>query len=501
MINFETGTIFPFKEHRERIERYKDNYMLYEGKFKDLLDKYNVRSNSRLYVAVNLAGIVAHKPTDLLVGEAIQVNSGKPINSKEQLALDKMTLENSMNIVNYQNALMCAITGDCFYRIRYGQKYGGEFPPNIDKPRVFIEDIEPWYVFPESTKGSSRELDTFHICIPRFDNQLKRWILDCETHVPYYVRNHSYTLHVIEKDYYGEPEAFKIDEQIGDDVVTPTGVLDPLVIHIPNGKTRTWEGKDDLSEHKQLFDELNNRLSQVASILDKHADPAITVPTGLLETDELGNPIFSIARDKVFELTGKDDIKPEYVTWNGQLNEAYTEIDKIVDLLLISAEIPKVALGMGDAGTSGSAGSGIKYRMASILSKVNRKRQYFDKGLREVYFRAEQLEKALGIADYEPVIPQLDFKDGLPKDETVEANVMAVRISSGTISKASAIKYLDNLTDEQVKEEMDRIKEEQQGSEVVTDVGNLFNEDYMDEEQKQEKELSDKTDRPVKTEE
>lgn len=496
MISFEEGANFPFDEHRGRIERYKDNYLLYEGKFKDLLDKYNVRRNSKLFVAINLAGIVVHKPTDLLVGEAIQVYSGNESNSNEQKALERLTNDNSMNIVNYQNALVGAITGDSFYRIRYGQKYGGKYPSSIDIPRVFIEDIEPWYVYPESSTNNTRTLDTFHICIPRFDVELDRWVLDCETHIPYYVRNHQYALTVSERNIYGEPESFKIEEQIGEDIVTATGVLDPLVIHIPNGKTQTWEGKDDLSEHKQIFDELNNRLTQVASILDKHADPAITLPSGVLDIDENGNPIFNIARDKVFEMTSKDDIKPEYVTWNGQLNEAYAEIDKLIDLLLISSEIPKVALGMGDAGTSGSAGSGIKYRMASILSKVNRKRQYFDKGLKEVYFRAEQLEKALGIANYEPIVPWLDFKDGLPKDDTVEANVMAVRISSGTISRKSAIMYLEGCTEEQADEELKRIKEEQE-PEVVTDIGNMFNEDYMSNETKQEKELSDKTDRPI----
>ncbi|MDT2238354.1 hypothetical protein P7H19_21625 [Paenibacillus larvae] len=65
------------------------------------------------------------------------------------------------------------------------------------------------------------------------------------------------------------------------------------------GTDESWEGIDDLSEHKAIFDEIDNRLSQIANILDKHADPAMAIPTGSLEEDDDGQPIFRAGRDKI----------------------------------------------------------------------------------------------------------------------------------------------------------------------------------------------------------
>ena len=61
----------------------------------------------------------------------------------------------------------------------------------------------------------------------------------------------------------------------------------------------------------------------------------MAVPSGLLSADEDGNAQFRVAVDKVFEVMGKDDVIPQYITWNGQLNEAFNELDRLIDLVLI----------------------------------------------------------------------------------------------------------------------------------------------------------------------
>ena len=177
-----------------------------------------------------------------------------------------------------------------------------------------------------------------------------------------------------------------------------------------------------------MFDEINHRISQIANILDKHADPAIAVPAGTMGEDEEGNPVFRVGIDKVFELLGKDDLVPQYITWDGQLQAAFQELEKLIDILLINAEIPSVALGQGDSGTSGSSGLSIKWRMNSLLAKINRKRQYYDKGLKQILYVAQLLEQnRMGVVEYQPTVPKIKFNDGLPDDETEMANVMAIR--------------------------------------------------------------------------
>lgn len=125
---------------------------------------------------------------------------------------------------------------------------------------------------------------------------------------------------------------------------------------------------------------------------------------------------------------------------------------------------------MNDSGTSGSSGLSIKFRMQSLLSKVNRKKLYFNKGVVSVLYIAQLLEKALGIADYEPIKPKIIFKDGLPVDSLQEVNEMNVRTGGmPTISRLSALMRLDNLTEEQARAEIEQIDKEQQEMMALAD--------------------------------
>ena len=447
-IKFDLGVAYPFDGHTQRIKRYKENMQLFKGEYKDIFDKYNFNPNDSLYISVNLAGIICKKSTDMLFGEAVQVSAGKKDNSKEQGILDKITADNYMNISNYEAGLMASIKGDAFYKVRWGQEWDGNLSQGIDPSKVLIESIPAEYCFPETSPVNKKKITVIHVAVPVYDEESDKWTLWVETHKAGAVLYFKCRLNVISTPY--------------DMLAEETGVPLPLVVHVPNFAVDSWEGIDDLSEHKSVFDEINNRLSQIASILDKHADPAIAVPAGVLEVDGSGRPIFSVNREKVFEIMGKDDVIPQYVTWNGQLQHAYSELDMLIENLLATAEIPEVALGKSDSGTSGATGISIRMRMSPLLAKINRKRQYFDKALKQVYLLGQQLTAtATHDSGYKPVVPVLLFSDGLPKDAAEEAQTMAIRTGSKpTMSQKSAIMLLDGKTEEQAEAELERIAAE-----------------------------------------
>lgn len=459
-ISFSKGAEFPFQ--KRRILRYRENIKIFEGQHFEVFEKWN--SSRKLYVYANLAGIICKKSADFLFGEEAIITAGTGDNTPEAAAIERLIADNYLGQENYEAALSAAVLGDAFYRIRYGQEYGGELPAELDPFRVFIENVSAIDVFPEVNPMNRRQIKAYHLCVPCYNPTTEDWTLQCESHYAGFIQYHSYELEPQATDIDGIVETWKIGRPIGNMEVQQTGVPFPLIVHVPNtSRELTWEGLDDLSEHKAIFDEINNRLSQIAAILDKHADPALAVPTGLLAEDASGRPYFRVAQDKVFEVLGKDDIIPQYITWNGNLQEAIAELDKLVEMLLISAEIPPIALGMNDSGTSGSSGLSIKFRMQSLLSKVNRKKLYFNKGVVNVLYIAQMLEKALGIADYEPVRPKIVFKDGLPVDSLQEVNEMNVRTGGmPTISRKTALMRLDNLTEAQADAEIEKIMKEQE---------------------------------------
>lgn len=466
---FVKGDFFPPIEHQDRLKRYRENTLLFKGKHWDLFRKYSSNRFSKFYVSANLAGVITKKSADFLIGDGVGVSAGKEDNSPEQIALERIKEENDLDILFYESALSNAYKGDSFFKVRYGQEFGGVFPKEYDEYRVRVEALTAETVFPETAYHDNSKVIAYHIAVPvRVDFSVPNsrpggYKLQVESHYPGKIVYQEFELTVIRSEPDGTAVEWKIGNSLGDAEVQETGIPFPLVVHIPNFSTDdTWQGTDDLTELRPMFDELNNRLTQIASIMDKHSDPAMAVPQNILDVDDYGRPIFRVADSKVFEVD-KQDVMPQYITWNGQLNEAYQEIDRLTSLILTTAEIPEVALGLGDSGTSGSSGLAIKWRMNSLLSKIKRKRKYYEKGLKKIFVIAEMIETQVGIADYNPVRPKLLFSDGLPKDE-MEQTTIALQNTGGAIlqSQKTAIMNLFGLTEEQADAEIARIDEEQQ---------------------------------------
>lgn len=480
---FAVGEYFPPTAQAQRIKRYRLNKKVFLGHHYEAFNTDfggTAKAKQLLYISVNLAGIICKKSADFLFGEDVQVLAGNGDNSKEQVAFDRFVEDNHLNISLYESALSNSYTGDAFFKVRYGQEYGGDLPKEVDPYRIIIDTVDPCTVFAECYAWDKKKVKKYHIAVPFYDADKDRWILSVETHKAgaidysrYFIEPMGYDLDT------NTPISFSI---VGVDnsaaYTVNTGVNIPLIVHIPNfGTVEDWNGIDDLTEICPMLDELNNRLTQVASILDKHSDPAMAVPSGLLSADENGNTNFHVAVDKVFEVMGKDDVVPQYITWDGQLDAAFTEIDKLVDTILTIAEIPAVALGKSDSGTSGSSGLSIKWRMNSLLSKVNRKRQYYAKGLKQVFYLAQALETALKIANYDITIPVLHFNDGLPQDAMEQANIMQIRTGGAkTLSQKSAIMQLNGFTEEQAEQEIERINSEEEATEPVDP--SFVNHDY-----------------------
>lgn len=484
---FGVGKQFPPECHVKRIERYREHKRLFLGHHYDVFERVHNRlaktQRDILYTSANLAGILCKKSADLLFGESPVYSVGIDDNSPEQGAIERIVRENDLNIINYESALCNAYRGDSFYKIRYGQRYGGVLGSDIDPFRVFIEAQNAEYVFPQEDAMNATQIVAYHIAYPERAPQCtastvtrQEWIIHAESHYPNRIVYRKFRANPLNIDFQGNVTTWKMYAEITEARhEVETGVPFPLVVHVPNYSTDdTWEGIDDLTELKPMFDELNNRLSLIATILDKHSDPAIVVPAGSMEDGEDGRPIFHTGRDKVFEAMDKNEVVPQYITWDGQLQAAFEEIKTLVDLILTVAEIPPVALGRDNSGTSGASGLSIKFRMQSLLSKINRKRQYYDKGLRHVLLIAQLLEQAQASVDYDVTDVRIKFKDGLPDDEYEQAQIYSIRLGGKpTISQRTAIMHLEGYTEEQAQSELDRIEAEEKATAMVD--SSIFN--------------------------
>lgn len=473
---FKEGGYFPPLEHQQRIERYRKNKHIYNGNHALVFNDRDVPEEMQhaVYIASNLAGIVVKKSADLLFGENPVFSAGKELDSPEQKAIERLIEDNDLHTTNYESALGNGYRGDSFYKVRWGQKYGGLLPATTDPYKVFIEAQQAEYVFPETLPQDNNTIFAYHIAIPTVveDTGDQNWILNVESHYPSKIEYSKYTISPFNYCLYENVVTeWRIVEKIPlENNVVLTGVNEPLIVHTPNYSIDdSWHGIDDISENESLFAEINNRLSKIAEILDKHSDPMMAVGEGILNEDERGNLTFNASIDKVFEIK-KDSVVPQYIVWDGQLQAAFKELEVLTQHLLAITELPPVALGMGDAGTSGNSGLAIKWRMNSLLSKINRKRQYYNKSLKQALFIAQKLEhaqsnKSLG---YEITVPKIKFKDGLPEDAMEQSTIANMRTGGkATQSQLTAIMELNDCTEEQARIELARIKEEEKEDNFV----------------------------------
>lgn len=486
---FETGGQYPPEDHIERIAKYKRMKKFFEGKQLEvyeraselLKDSPQAPQLERLYIAVNLPYLLTLKPADLLIGDRPIYEAGKPDNSPEQQALNRYVEENDLNTLIYESATSNGYRGDSFVKVRYGHRQDYTAVREALAPEDFadylatipmepiIEHVRADCVFPETASGNIKRFKAMNIATVEWVETAKREVpfLNVERHVPGFIIYERYRLHerpevgVVTE--FGVPiTTYTIGEQVasGKDV-EPTGLPHIPVFHIPyTSVDDDWRGQGFVEKIASALQALEDRLVQLDYILLKHADPTLYGP-------DIQGPSSNTASfgGKYIPIT-KEDATPGAITWDGQLDSVFREIDLLLSYIYQMSETPQWLFGTtisgggnaGGSGTSHTDGAGIKARFMPILSKVKRIRNGYDKAIKDALWTCFLFDAELGEYDGEDVYPTIQWKDGIPKNDKEEAEIMQIRNGGkATIDVQTAIKRLDEVDDDRALEIMRRI--------------------------------------------
>ena len=429
---------FPYKNHAARLERYRFNDDLFEGKhFEAFAQKVNsehyTKQYARLkYVVNNFAGLISKVSADLLFGEMPRFILPE---KESQAWLDALVFDNELHVQNYESSLGNSRRGDALYKLR------------IENGQLVIEDITPHIYFPHvdgdnvrNKKGIKHEL----AWIIEYGGQ--KWLRQ-EIHSAGLIEN---KLFLMEGNELKAPAEFA---QIGMDLPDEEQTLidRPLIIHVPNWKDGSrYFGYDDYSDLTSIFYAINNRVTKNENILDKHSDPILALPEGIL--DEEGKvkkeafQMFEIPNDP----TGKAAQKPEYITWNANLEAAFKQIDRLMDNMFALSETSPAAFGMDKQGAAES-GRALKFKLMRTLAKVNRKRLYYDMAVKNLIYTSQLLAKEhkveiMGLkAPKNATVPEIEWKDGIPQDSYEAAQEEQLRLEAGNTTVEDSIMRLDGV--------------------------------------------------------
>jgi hypothetical protein len=211
-------------------------------------------------------------------------------------------------------------------------------------------------------------------------------------------------------------------------------------------------GISDYYDLDSLFFAINNRMSKVDNILDKHSDPILAVPPGIL--DEKGR-----VKKKslgVIEIEEGESGQPTYITWDASLENAFSEIEKLVEFIYMIGEVSPDVLGMGEG--QSDSGRALKFKLMRTIAKVARKKLYYDTAIKRVLYKAQVLAKQYNIKidgkslQGDPMMPELEWSDGLPIDGTEMITDEVMQVDAGLKSKKAAIMTINQVDEESAKE-------------------------------------------------
>ncbi len=445
-----------------RIDRYRRNQLLFDG---DHLEGFNASVGDNLmkreyqklrYVAVNFAGMLSRLAADSLFGfeEYPRISF---TNDKLNEWFEQFDFTNDLAVQMYESATENSYRGDAILRLR--SEYG----------KLIVEDLNPETWFPIYDSGNVRKAPVAHVLQWKTGNALlvdkdgKPWnVMVQETHkkgsietVAFRVNEGGDTMEIL------TPDQMTI---LGLTPLVQTNVDEFLVFHVPNTRVNsTFFGMDDYHDLLPLMYAINNRLTKIDNVLDKHGDPILAVPEGVLnENGQVNRQAFGI----IEIATGESSQKPEYIVWDAKLESSFLMIDKLMEFLFMTSETSPSAFGLDKEGQAES-GRALKYKMLRTLAKKHRKQAYYDSVLKRMIFVAQRFAIANGLecgglklTGVKPEMPQIEWQDGVINDETELMDIEERKLNAGLTSKVESLMRMEGLNRKQAEARVKEADEE-----------------------------------------
>lgn len=438
------GQTWPPTAETDRLTLYEDNRRLFEGRhelvFKDWVRLLREDQQATLEIVLNWPKRLTLLWAALLLGEPPRISVGES-GSKEQEWLDRFNEDGAFVRMVLEAVIDMSRFGDGLLKAR-----------RDDAGEAVIEAVQPSIWFPVVNRDNIREVRA-HVLAWTFAVATGRdkvtTYLRAEIHEAGRITNRLFL--VRDGKIISEQDLKTLPDYAGLQAVQETGVDEVLVVPVPNLRTTDRvHGADDYSDLDSVLQEIETRVAQISRILDKHADPNLYGPASALELDPKTGQWVYKGGGKFFPVEPGEE-KPGYVTWDGQLDAAFKEIDYLLDQLYVLSETSPAAFGQLKTGLAES-GSALRRLMMAPLSKVNRLRANLEPAMKKILRLGATLE-GVDLATI-----TIEWQDGLPRDELEASQVEAQRLSAGNTSVESSVRRLDGLDGEALQAELERIR-------------------------------------------
>jgi hypothetical protein len=408
---------------KQRLERIVHNRMIFDGRHREYFleagrtcfDFPYVRSCGRLdrmYYAYNVLGLICIKGADLLFGQAPTLDVE---DEAQYQAIDGIARRSRLPAVLHDAAVTANAEGGTFLEAILWREQ--VYIRRLANEEVFPEgELQPDGQYPAYVRYSARNVGT---------DQRPIWLLLSVRMEAGKISRECWQLdNRMRKANRVGLENFS-PELKGQDV-TLTGIDENTVIWCPNALGRD---ESDIGCAIPQQDALNAKNSQVARVLQKHADPKLAAPR------QAGDPAGNLTPAEVYWFDEEGQI-PRYITWDAQLATAMSERDKTLTQLLVRTETSPVLLGLKE-GAAPDAYKKVRLEAFNSLTKATRKNVIWTPAVQTILDVAQKLEQTIpGIRGSYPIEPVgVTLHDGIPIDESEQASNIATLRAAGVMSR------------------------------------------------------------------
>lgn len=438
------GAVWPPASERSRLTLYSQNQDLFEGNhtkvYTGLLRLFHnsAAEHQKIILILNWHRRLSCLWPDLLIGETPDVK----VDDANSDAVKELRRDSSLWPEAYKGLLDMS---------RFGVGPVKIYKDEDD--RVHIQAIAPSKWFPIQAPGGQIIEHVLAWTSENFIDHVLQSYLHVEIHRRGEVETRKYDI-----------VQGKIASDAHDIEIDPSGIDDFLVVPLLNLTTTTnqW-GCDDYTPLDPIIRRLETRLTRLGRILDAHSEPVMGVPEEAIGKDpNTGEPTYDSSL-RIFPLVD-GQAPPQYITWDGQLDASFKEIEFLMSQLYAISETCPQAFGQSMTGGAES-GTSLRLRMMAPLKRVERLRLNIDPAIKKIIWLAAQLD---GIQLEEQEIG-IDWHDGLPNDEYQQMQIEQMAVMNKITSTKAAAKRIYRFSDEQSEEDQKQIAKE-----VTTQGGGLF---------------------------
>lgn len=438
------GEPFPPRAEASRITAYGRYKKLFESKHAEVYEEAlkriqrvigNFENVVSYPIVANYQKLISLKTSDLLIGEPPQFKGGN------QQAVDKVVMESDLINLIGLTAIDVSRYGDGIMTVTR-DPYG--------TPVVEITSPAVWYPIVSPTN------------VKRVTQHVLAWVNGAEDGL--LVQVHERGRYEVRE--YQYRNGF-IGKFLRSQWVT-TGLDSFAVLQVPNAITSDRStGISDYEDIDSIVSEIMVRIGQISRILDKHADPSMQGPPSALERDPFTGQ-WKVKAGSFFMVESKEDAGVSYVTWDGQLDANFKQLERLLNMLYTVSEMGSAIFGdLGDTKVGAApSGTALRRLMIAPLAKVARVRNKMDDAIKEAF----RLCGLLGGVDMTDV--SITWQDGLPGDPVEEATIMKSRTKDGqTMSVKRALMQYDAMSEEDAEDEIAQIEAENAAASPMTPYG------------------------------